>query len=61
MLLAVDAGVERRVRVTGRLAAGVPDNVLRQWQVMGSRAAMVVVGCLIGFASLVCGAGEICC
>lgn len=30
MPLAADVGVERRVRVTGRLAAGVPDKVLRQ-------------------------------
>jgi hypothetical protein len=32
-----EAGAESRVRVTGRLAAGVPVKVLRQWQVMGSR------------------------
>jgi hypothetical protein len=34
---------ERRVSVTGRLAAGVPVRVLRTWQVIGSRAAIVGV------------------
>lgn len=40
MLLEVE---ERRVRVTGRFAAGVPVRVFSTWQVMGSRAMAVIV------------------
>lgn len=36
-LVAAGRGLERSVRVTGRLAAGVPVKVFRTWQVIGSR------------------------